>query len=153
MLLTWAGGFKAPPASNWLPKMLRLKSSLTVKNGYTLDSHKRTQTILLKHQMSVLRPDNDIANSMYEGRNVLAPQTVKQLRLRSSLTVKKRYTLDQSIASPALYWQPKILCLRSSLTIRKKYTVLKQGVLRSGQKLVLVEKIRGPAVGLETSPS
>ncbi len=43
---------------------------------------------------SVLRPDSDIAKSMYERRNVLALVTVEELRLRSSLTVRRKYALD-----------------------------------------------------------
>ncbi len=70
-------GSKARPASYWLLKMLRLRSRLTVRKEYTLDNYRRTQTILVKHQMSVLRSDNNIAKSMYEGRNVLVPQTVE----------------------------------------------------------------------------
>ncbi len=132
MLLTRSRGSKAPSASYWLPKMLYLRFSLTVRKVYTLDSLKKTQTILSERQMSVLRLDNNIAKSIYEGRNVLAPQTVEKLRLRSSLTVKKGYALDWSKAPPALYWLPKMLRLRSSLTVRKGYMVQKQGVLRSG---------------------
>ncbi len=77
MLLTQSRGSKAPRASYWLFKMLRLRSSLTMRKGYALDGHKRIQTILSEHQMSVLRPDNDITKSMYEGKDVLAPQTVE----------------------------------------------------------------------------
>ncbi len=44
--------------------------------------------------MSVLWSDNDIAKSIYKGSNILAPQIVEQLRLRSSLTMKKGYALD-----------------------------------------------------------
>ncbi len=77
MLLTRSRGSKAPPTSYWLPKMLHLSSSLTVKKGYALDSHRRTQIILSEYQMSVLRPDNDIAKTMYKGRNVLVSQTVE----------------------------------------------------------------------------
>ncbi len=73
MLLTQSRGSMAPPALYWLPKMLRLRSSLTVRKGYTLDSYRRTQTILSEDQMSVLRLDNDIAKSMYERRNILTP--------------------------------------------------------------------------------
>ncbi len=77
MLLTWSREPKAPTALYWLPKMLCLRSSLTVRKEYVLDNHRRTQTILSEHKMSVLRPDNDIAKSMYEGRNVLVSQTVE----------------------------------------------------------------------------
>ncbi len=77
MLLKRSRGSKAPPASYWLPKMLGLRSSLTVRKRYALDSHRKTQTILSEHQMSVLRPDNHIVKSMYEGRNVLVPETVE----------------------------------------------------------------------------
>ena len=44
--------------------------------------------------MSVLRLDNNIAKSIYKGKNILVLQTIKYLRLKSSLTVKKKYTFD-----------------------------------------------------------
>ena len=48
-----------------------------MRKGYALDNYKKMQMILLEDQMSVLWPDNDIAKSIYEGRNVLASQTIK----------------------------------------------------------------------------
>ncbi len=77
MLLTQSRGSKALPVLYWLPKMLLLRSSLTVRKRYAIDNHKKMQTILLKYQISVLRPDNNITTSIYKRRNVLLLQTVE----------------------------------------------------------------------------
>ncbi len=75
--MTRSKGFKALPASYSLPKILRLRSSLTVTKEYALDNHRRMETILSEQLISVLRPDNDFAKSIYKRRNVLAPLTVE----------------------------------------------------------------------------
>ena len=71
MLMIWFRKFKDLLASYWLPKMLCLNTSLTMKKGYIFDNHKKMQIILSEHQISVLRLNNDIVKSMYEGKNVL----------------------------------------------------------------------------------
>ena len=73
----WSKKSKALPALYWLPKILCLRSSLTVKKGYTLNNHEKTQTILLEYQILVLWPDNDIAKNISKRRNVLASQTIE----------------------------------------------------------------------------
>ena len=74
--------------------MLRLRSNLTMRKGYTLDNNKKTQTILSGYKISVSWLNNNIAKSIYKQKNILVPHAIKKPYLRSSLTIKKKYTFN-----------------------------------------------------------
>ncbi len=112
-----------------------------MRKEYTLDNYKKMQIILLRHQMLVLQPDNDIAKSIYKGRNILAPLTIEQLCFRSSLTMKKKYAFD-------VVWKVQG---PTSIVLAIQDTPFKVQLDR--EKRVHDIKTKNPIVRLETIPN
>lgn len=77
MFFTWSRKSKASLILHWLPKYVYLKISLTRSKKYILDNYKRMQTVLLKYQIFMLQPDNDITKNRYERKNLLVQQIIK----------------------------------------------------------------------------